>query len=165
MLKSAVASQCPVRRPTALVSCQLHSAPRSHAVFLATRASKEAALRDLDRFKTGLSGELSKKQEQWQAEGPDSSASRWRLHASAAQASSGALQDLNKDTFQPFLDDAGEKLVHMVKFNCNKGNKEMGKELGIKVAPTFHLYKKGEKVAEMTGAKVDELRALIDKFK
>ena len=36
--------------------------------------------------------------------------------------------------------------VNMVKFNCNKDNKEMGKELGIRVAPTFHLYKKGEKV-------------------
>lgn len=42
--------------------------------------------------------------------------------------------------------------VHMVKFNCNKGNKEMGKELGIKVAPTFHLYKKGQKVSGQLGA-------------
>lgn len=40
--------------------------------------------------------------------------------------------------------------VHMVKFNCNKGNKELGKELGIKVAPTFHLYKKGQKVGGTT---------------
>lgn len=36
--------------------------------------------------------------------------------------------------------------VHVVKFNCNKDNKQMGKELGIRVAPTFHLYKKKEKV-------------------
>ena len=36
--------------------------------------------------------------------------------------------------------------VKMVKFNCNKENKQLGKELGIRVAPTFHLYKKGNKV-------------------
>ena len=28
--------------------------------------------------------------------------------------------------------------------------------------PTFHLYKKGERVAVMTGAKPDDLEALID---
>jgi hypothetical protein len=31
-------------------------------------------------------------------------------------------------------------------------NKELAKALGIKVAPTFHLYRNGEKVADMTGA-------------
>ena len=51
--------------------------------------------------------------------------------------------------------------VDIVKFNCNKYNKELGKELGIRVAPTFHLYKAGSKVAEMTGAKVDALKELI----
>ncbi len=51
--------------------------------------------------------------------------------------------------------------VDLVKFNCNKENKDLGKALGIKVAPTFHLYKGGSKVAEMTGAKVDKLKALI----
>jgi len=100
--------------------------------------------------------------------------------------------ELNKDTFQPFLDAAGDKLVvvdfftdwcgpcklilpqlvtlsaelepaaTIAKFNCNQNNKELAKALGIKVAPTFHLYKHGKKVADMTGAKVDKLRALID---
>lgn len=37
----------------------------------------------------------------------------------------------------------------VVKFNCNKDNKEMGKELGIKVAPTFHLYKKSNKAGPL----------------
>ena len=35
--------------------------------------------------------------------------------------------------------------------NCNKSNKELGVALKIRVAPTFHLYKNSEKVAEMTG--------------
>jgi thioredoxin 1 len=33
----------------------------------------------------------------------------------------------------------------------------------LQVAPTFHLYKGGQKVADMTGAKVDKLRELIAK--
>ena len=56
----------------------------------------------------------------------------------------------------------GESKVRIVKFNCNKDNKELGQSLNIRVAPTFHLYKRSEKVAEMTGAKVDKLRELID---
>lgn len=58
--------------------------------------------------------------------------------------------------------DAG---VQIVKFECKKENKELGQKLGIRVAPTFHLYKNNTKVAEMTGAKVDQLRELIEKHK
>jgi hypothetical protein len=35
----------------------------------------------------------------------------------------------------------------------------------VRVAPTFQLYKKSEKVAEMTGAKIEELQKLIDEHK
>jgi thioredoxin-like negative regulator of GroEL len=35
--------------------------------------------------------------------------------------------------------------------------------VAAQVAPTFHLYKGGQKVADMTGAKVDKLRELITK--
>lgn len=31
--------------------------------------------------------------------------------------------------------------AQIVKFNCNQANKELAKTLGIKVAPTFHVYK------------------------
>lgn len=55
----------------------------------------------------------------------------------------------------------GGKMV-AVKFECNAANKEVGKELGIKSVPTFQLWKGGEKVAVMTGAKPDELEKLID---
>ena len=47
------------------------------------------------------------------------------------------------------------------KLNCNKYNKELGMELKVRVAPTFHLYKNSVKVAEMTGAKIDVLRELV----
>ena len=53
------------------------------------------------------------------------------------------------------------KDVKFVKCNCNKEFKDIGKALGIRVAPTFHLYKQGKQLAVMTGAKVDELRELI----
>ena len=40
--------------------------------------------------------------------------------------------------------------VKMVKFNCSKENKELGKELGIRVAPTFQLYRQSKKVRNET---------------
>jgi thioredoxin 1 len=55
--------------------------------------------------------------------------------------------------------------VQIVKFNCNSKNKDLGKSLGIKVAPTFFLYKNGDQVATMTGAKVDDLLKLIEQHK
>lgn len=58
-----------------------------------------------------------------------------------------------------------EGQVLFYKFNCNKNNKELGQKLGIKVAPTFQLYKQGAKVAEVTGAKADVLRQLIEQHK
>lgn len=53
--------------------------------------------------------------------------------------------------------------VQIVKLNCNRQNKAIGKALDIRAAPTFFLYKNGEKVASMTGAKLAELRALVRK--
>ena len=49
-----------------------------------------------------------------------------------------------------------------VKFECNAANKDLGKELGVRSVPTFQLYKGGERVATMTGAKPDDLEKLID---
>lgn len=100
------------------------------------------------------------------------------------------LRLLTKDDFHAFLEESGDKLavvdfftdwcgpckvmypmlvemqaqqpdVAFAKLNCNKYNKELGMELKIKVAPTFHLYKNSVKVAEMTGAKIDMLRQLV----
>ncbi len=39
-----------------------------------------------------------------------------------------------------------EGRAEIVKFNCNKYNKELGVALGIKVAPTFHLYRAEKQV-------------------
>lgn len=52
--------------------------------------------------------------------------------------------------------------VTFYKFNCSKKNKALGQKLDVKVAPTFFVYKNGEKVGSMTGAKAKELRELIE---
>ncbi|KAG2430926.1 hypothetical protein HXX76_009898 [Chlamydomonas incerta] len=101
------------------------------------------------------------------------------------------LLQLDKDTFWPYLEQQKDTLVvvdfytdwcgpckliypelvklsqdrtdvRFVKVNCNKTNKELGMQLQIKVAPTFHLYRNKNKVADMTGAKMDKLIALIN---
>jgi thioredoxin 1 len=49
----------------------------------------------------------------------------------------------------PLLEEFAKELEgkgEIVKFNCNKYNKELGMSLGIKVAPTFHLYRGDKQV-------------------
>jgi predicted DsbA family dithiol-disulfide isomerase len=48
--------------------------------------------------------------------------------------------------------------VTFYKVNCNKAFKDLGKELGIKVAPTFIFYKAGEQERTIEGAKLDRLK-------
>lgn len=104
-----------------------------------------------------------------------------------------ALREVTKEDYYGVIRDAGSKLVvvdcytewcgpckmilptlmqwaeelegkvEIVKFNCNKHNKDLGISLGIKVAPTFLLYKDGQQVDKMTGAKTEQLRELIEK--
>ena len=48
------------------------------------------------------------------------------------------------------LEDLAQDLsgkAEIVKFNCNAKNKDLGKSLNIKVAPTFHIYKNSNKVS------------------
>lgn len=103
--------------------------------------------------------------------------------------------EVNKDTFYPALEAAGDALVvvdfytdwcgpcklmapklaawhgelapavQFLKFNCNKDNAVLGKALGIKVAPTFHLYRAGKQLEVLTGAKEEALRELIDQHR
>ena len=50
----------------------------------------------------------------------------------------------------PKLEEMAQELkeeVDIVKVNCNAANKSIGKELNIRVAPTFHLYKNNNKVS------------------
>lgn len=51
--------------------------------------------------------------------------------------------------------------VTFMKMECKASNKSIGKELRVRVAPTFILFKGGERAGFMTGAHADELLELI----
>lgn len=54
--------------------------------------------------------------------------------------------------------------VAFAKFDCGaKDNQAFAVGLGIKALPTFRVYRGSHKVAEMTGAKADQLRRLVVK--
>ncbi|ERN13664.1 thioredoxin F-type, chloroplastic [Amborella trichopoda] len=103
----------------------------------------------------------------------------------------GQVTAVNKDTFWPIVNAAGNKVVVLdmytqwcgpckviapkfqelsekysdvifLKLDCNQENKPLAKELGIRVVPTFKILKENKVVKEVTGAKLDDLVAAID---
>ncbi|CAL4916970.1 unnamed protein product [Urochloa decumbens] len=111
-----------------------------------------------------------------------------------AEAVTGQVTEVNKDTFWPIVKAAGDKVVVLdmytqwcgpckvmapkfqemseknldvvfLKLDCNQDNKPLAKELGIKVVPTFKILKDGKVVKEVTGAKIDELAHAIETVK
>ncbi|KAL5711668.1 hypothetical protein ACHQM5_013929 [Ranunculus cassubicifolius] len=103
----------------------------------------------------------------------------------------GQVTEVDKDTFWPLVKASGDKVVvldmytqwcgpckvmapkyqllsekHLdvvfMKLDCNKENKALAKELGIRVVPTFKILKDGKIVKEVTGAKFDDLVASIE---
>ncbi|CAL5342955.1 unnamed protein product [Camellia sinensis] len=103
----------------------------------------------------------------------------------------GQVTEVCKDTFWPLVKAAGDKTVVLdmytqwcgpckviapkfkelsekyldvvfLKLDCNKDNKPLAKELGIKVVPTFKILKDGKVVKEVTGAKFDDLVGAIE---
>lgn len=103
----------------------------------------------------------------------------------------GKVTEVNKDTFWPIVNTAGSKIVVLdmytqwcgpckiiapkfqelsekyddvlfLKLDCNQDNRPLAKELGIKVVPTFKIFKDSKIVKEITGAKMDDLLAAIE---
>lgn len=103
----------------------------------------------------------------------------------------GEVTEVDKDTFWPLVNAAGDKIVVLdmytqwcgpckiiapkfkelaqkytdvvfLKLDCNKDNKALAKELGIKVVPTFKIIKEGKIVTEVTGAKIDRIVSAIE---
>ncbi|XP_021900137.1 thioredoxin F1, chloroplastic [Carica papaya] len=103
----------------------------------------------------------------------------------------GQVIEVNKDTFWPIVEAAGEKTVVVdmytqwcgpckvmapkfqelsekyldvvfLKLDCNQENKPLAKELGIRVVPTFKILKHNKIVKEVTGAKFDDLVLAIE---
>ncbi|KAI5076335.1 hypothetical protein GOP47_0008400 [Adiantum capillus-veneris] len=104
----------------------------------------------------------------------------------AASTSVGGVVEVTQETFWPILEAAGDKLVVIdlytqwcgpckimypkivelsqkyadvlfLKLDCNQENKALAKKLGVKVVPTFKLFRNREEIAEVKGAKFDEL--------
>ncbi|KAI7753714.1 hypothetical protein M8C21_024727 [Ambrosia artemisiifolia] len=103
----------------------------------------------------------------------------------------GEVTEVNQETFWPIVNAAGDKTVVLdmytqwcgpckviapkfkelsekyldvvfLKLDCNKDNKALAKELGIKVVPTFKILKDSKIVKEVTGAKFDNLVGAIE---
>lgn len=55
--------------------------------------------------------------------------------------------------------------VHFFLLNCNKYNKPLAKELNVKSVPTFKVFHKGVCLDTMTGARIDELRNMIEQHR
>ncbi|KAE8702693.1 Thioredoxin F-type [Hibiscus syriacus] len=64
----------------------------------------------------------------------------------------------------PKYQELSEKYLDVVflKLDCNQENKQLAKELSIRVVPTFKVLKHNKTVKEVTGAKFDDLVAAIE---
>ncbi|KAI7751320.1 hypothetical protein M8C21_002880 [Ambrosia artemisiifolia] len=116
---------------------------------------------------------------------------RSSLETSGTAVVVGQVTEVDKDTFWPIVNAAGDKTVVLdmytqwcgpckiiaprfqelaeknldvvfLKLDCNQENKPLAKELGIKVVPTFKILKHGKIVKEVTGAKFDNLVAAME---
>ncbi|PSC71986.1 Thioredoxin chloroplastic [Micractinium conductrix] len=153
---------------------------------LAVRASRDAELAKMAEFKKGLSARLEATTPGVAAAAAEGGAVATEAPAKhlmevnkdnfyavveEKSASKLVLVDCYTDwcgpckmilpTLLQWSEELADKL-EIIKFNCNKENKEVGIALGIKVAPTFLLYKDNKQVAMMTGAKTEQLRELIE---
>ncbi|XP_068645351.1 thioredoxin F2, chloroplastic-like [Aristolochia californica] len=117
-----------------------------------------------------------------------------RSSLETAGAVVGQVTEVNKDSFWPIVEAAGEMVVVLdmytqwcgpckviapkfqelsethsdvvfLKLDCNQDNKPLAKELGIRVVPTFKILKDGKVVKEVTGAKLDDLIFAIETVK
>ncbi|WOL15572.1 hypothetical protein Cni_G24353 [Canna indica] len=110
---------------------------------------------------------------------------------SSLETAVGQVTEVDKDTFWPLLKACGDRVVVLdmytqwcgpckliapkfkqlsetyldvtfMKLDCNQQNKSLAKELGIRVVPTFKIFKDGKVANEVTGAKFDDLVLAID---
>lgn len=114
------------------------------------------------------------------------------LFGKGAVSSEGGVREVDKDTFWPTVESAGDKLVVLdmytrwcgpcrtiypklvklsgiykdvifLKILCIPENKPLTSKLGIGILPTFKIFKNKFLVSEVKGAKYDELIQKIEK--
>jgi len=64
-------------------------------------------------------------------------------------------------------EDLREEYEHKVEFRTynSSTHKDMLKKMKVVILPTFYLYQKGILVREVKGARIEELRAILDSVK
>jgi len=131
---------------------------------------------------------LENKQAQWQP------GFLVRASVKSVEVAIGQVTEVDKDSFWPAVDEAGDKVVVLdmytqwcgpckiiapklqelsekysdvvfLKLDCNQENKPLAKELGVKVVPTFKVLKGKKIVKEVTGAKLNDLVQAIETVK
>ncbi|CAN8260623.1 unnamed protein product [Cochlearia groenlandica] len=114
-----------------------------------------------------------------------------RCSLETVNVSVGQVTEVDKDTFWPIVKAAGDKIVVLdmytqwcgpckviapeykalsekyedvvfLKLDCKPDNRPLAKELGLRVLPTFKIFKDNKMVKEVTGAKIDKLVAAIE---
>ncbi|KAH7446955.1 hypothetical protein KP509_01G084000 [Ceratopteris richardii] len=109
-----------------------------------------------------------------------------RVAKQAAHTGESAVIEVTQETFWPVMEAAGDKLVVLnlytqscgpceimypkivdlsqmytdvlfLKLDCNQNNRALSKKMGVKVVPTFKLFRNRKELAEVKGAKFDEL--------
>ncbi|KAJ4892722.1 hypothetical protein Rs2_19536 [Raphanus sativus] len=114
-----------------------------------------------------------------------------RCSLETVNVSVGQVTEVDKDTFWPTVKAAGDKIVVLdmytqwcgpckviapkykdlsekyedvvfLKLDCNPENRPLVKELGLRVVPTFKIFKDNKVVKEVTGAKYDNLVEAIE---
>eukprot|EP00899_Mesostigma_viride_P001627 jgi/Mesvir1/11465/Mv04611-RA.1 len=150
-----------------------------------------AELAAMQKFKEELRAKLDHSQKEWRRDLELSAQASTAPSGETPAVEGRQLEDLTSENFWDKVKGAGSKVVvvdcyttwcgpckvilpqleqlaaemkdHVVfyKFNCNKENKTVAQGLGVKVAPTFFIFKNGEQKAMLTGAKLDPLKEAI----
>lgn len=173
------------RAPAAGRRCSVRVVAQSVPAAGAGGNGREEALRQMQQFRSGLSTQLEKHEEDLKR-GVTTAATSGATEV--AVVSESRMLEISSENYDetiangvavvmwtsktcgpcklmmPKLEAMAGELpdVQFAKIWTSAVNKDLGKSLGIRAAPTFIVYKNGEKAGEVNGAKDQDLRNLID---
>lgn len=155
----------------------------------ASSSGRDEALRQMRQFRSSLSTQLTHHEAELK-KGNVSASSAGAEVAVSTSAEADLLEELHAANYHSKIEDSDGLVVvkwtgktcgpckmilpkvedmarefaavSFYKIFVNAANKDVGTSAGVRVAPTFLLFKGGEKVAEVVGAKEADLRAAIE---
>lgn len=189
-LHTAVSTQIGAAQLPRLLTCSLYSDKPTAASSVQPKKCVGWSGQSLQQQNSSALGKqfLENKQAQWQ---PGFLA---RASVKTVEPAIGQVTEVDKDSFWPAVDAAGDKVVVLdmytqwcgpckiiapklqelsekysdvvfLKLDCNQENKPLAKELGVRVVPTFKVLKGKKIVKEVTGAKLNDLVQAIETVK